>query len=292
MAGMDWFRWHHGSVTDPKFQLVARKSGASLPDVLAVWAYILETASQSVERGDFGSVDCEALDCLFGFPATETRTANILKAMQERDLVDGSRVASWEKRQPKRERDDPTNSDRQAAFKAKKNQVTPDNARDDQKTPREDKSREDKSREDQETSNLTVAPPFRPENGPALGADQPEKPKPKGPPDCPHREILDLWAEVLPALPQHLPDQWRGARADHLRARWRETAIAKGWTRPEEGREYFRRLFDYVAQSQFLTGRAPTRDPTKRPFVIELEWLVNPSNWAKVHEGKYHPEAA
>jgi len=145
MAGMDWFRWHHGSVTDPKFQLVARKSGASLPDVLAVWAYILETASQSVERGDFGLVDCEALDCLFGFPATETRTAAILKAMQERALVEGSRVASWEKRQPKREREDPTNADRQAAFRAKQNQVTPGNAIDDQKKPREEKRREEKS---------------------------------------------------------------------------------------------------------------------------------------------------
>ena len=47
MAGMDWFRWHHGSVTDPKFQLVARRAGASLPDVLAVWAYVLEAASQA-----------------------------------------------------------------------------------------------------------------------------------------------------------------------------------------------------------------------------------------------------
>lgn len=35
-GGIEWFRWHHGSVTDPKFQLVARRSGARLSDVLAV----------------------------------------------------------------------------------------------------------------------------------------------------------------------------------------------------------------------------------------------------------------
>ena len=29
-GGIDWFRWHHGSVTDPKFQLVARKSKQAL----------------------------------------------------------------------------------------------------------------------------------------------------------------------------------------------------------------------------------------------------------------------
>ena len=143
MAGMDWFRWHHGSVTDPKFALVARKAGASLPDVLAVWAYMLETASQSVERGDFGTVDCEALDCLFGFPSTETRTLNIMKAMEDRDLTVGSRINAWEKRQPKREREDSTNADRQATFRAKQNQVTPSNATENQKTPRGEKRRLD-----------------------------------------------------------------------------------------------------------------------------------------------------
>jgi hypothetical protein len=110
---MHWFRWHHGSVTDPKFQLVARRAGASLPDVLAVWAYLLEQASASADRGSPGSVDAEALDCLFGFPATDTRTADILAAMEQRGLTlpDGS-IASWSKRQPRREREDDTAAER------------------------------------------------------------------------------------------------------------------------------------------------------------------------------------
>lgn len=102
-GGIDWFRWHHGSVTDPKFALVARRAGASLPDVLAVWAYLLEHASAAADRGTVGEIDAEAWDCLFGFPATETRTADILQALRARGLLDGDRVASWEKRQPKRE---------------------------------------------------------------------------------------------------------------------------------------------------------------------------------------------
>lgn len=113
-----------------------------------------------------------------------------------------------------------------------------------------------------------------------------------GPPDCPHMAVLALWAEVLPALPQHLPSQWRGSRADHLRARWRETAVAEKWTDVQQGIEYLRNLFGFVGQSAFLTGKTTSRDPSKRPFVIELEWLVNPTNWAKVHEGKYHQESA
>jgi len=109
-------------------------------------------------------------------------------------------------------------------------------------------------------------------------------------PDCPHGKVLELWAEVLPEQPQHNPDMWRGARSDHLRARWRETAAAKKWPDQQAGLEYFRKLFAYVRKSDFLTGKARSTDPSKRPFTIELEWLVNPTNWAKVHEGKYHTE--
>lgn len=140
------------------------------------------------------------------------------------------------------------------------------------------------------TTQLPLGPALPPEDRPALtlvGTPEP----PQGPPDCPHLAVLALWAEVLPALPQHLPSQWRGTRADHLRARWRETAVEKGWTSSEQGLAYLRRLFAYVGQSEFLSGRSRPQ-PGKRPFVIELEWLVNPTNWAKVHEGKYHGEAA
>lgn len=119
-----------------------------------------------------------------------------------------------------------------------------------------------------------------------------KEPDPNPLPDCPHREVLALWAEVLPAMPQHIPSQWKGARADHLRARWRETAAEKGWRDKAQGMTYLRKLFAYVGQSAFLTGQVRAREPGKRPFVIELEWLVNPTNWAKVIEGKYHQEAA
>lgn len=143
-GGMDWFRWHHGCVTDPKFQLVARKSGASLPDVLAVWAYVLEQASMNADRGSFGAVDAEALDCLFGFPATETRTGDILLAMEDRGLIANGRIAMWEARQPKREREEVTTSTaRVQAHRAKKQDETPCNATERQETPRGEEKREE-----------------------------------------------------------------------------------------------------------------------------------------------------
>lgn len=144
-GGIDWFRWHHGSVTDPKFQLIARKSGASLPDVLAVWAYLLESASASNDRGSFGEIDAEALDCLFGFPDTETRTADIIAAMRDRNLLQDDRVEAWDRRQPKREREsDDTAAERkrlQRAREARDVHVTPCHAMSHQETPREEESR-------------------------------------------------------------------------------------------------------------------------------------------------------
>ena len=99
-GGIDWFRWHHGSVTDPKFQLVARKAGARLSDVLAIWAYVLEHASAADVRGEFGDLDHEAIDCLFGFD--DGLTEAVLDQMTVRGLVcdgairDVGMLAGWD----------------------------------------------------------------------------------------------------------------------------------------------------------------------------------------------------
>lgn len=138
------------------------------------------------------------------------------------------------------------------------------------------------------TATLRVAP-AHPSDDRQPGLEGMPPPKPSKAPDCPHLSILALWQEKLPAMPQHDPERWRGAKADHLRTRWRETAEAKKWPDAAAGLLYFRRLFGYVGQSAFLTGRGATMGG-KRPFMIELEWLVTPANWDKVHEGKYHPE--
>ena len=117
-----------------------------------------------------------------------------------------------------------------------------------------------------------------------------ESKKPKNPVlNCPHLQILALWAEVLPALPQHDPAHWHGTRRAHLQTRWRDTCVAKKWQVPEQGINYFRKFFEYVGASRFLTGQVHPRDGAKS-FVCELEWLILPSNWAKAHEGKYHQQ--
>lgn len=162
MAGnIQWFRWHHGSVTDPKFKLIAHKAKQSLATVIAVWAFLLEQASASDERGAFGDVDCESLDCLLGLD--DGATAAIMLAMEGRGLVEGGSVSAWEKRQPKRERVDENSTERSRAFRQKKHQETPEdndatpsNATQHQETPRVEKRREEKKNNPQAPKGADV----------------------------------------------------------------------------------------------------------------------------------------
>lgn len=105
---------------------------------------------------------------------------------------------------------------------------------------------------------------------------------------CPHREILALWARLMPELLQHDPDDWKGTRAHDLRTRWREAAARRKWQTPEAGLCYFERLFAYCRGSAFLMGQVPPRNPGGRAFSLTLAWLVKSKNWLDVTEGKFH----
>lgn len=97
-------------------------------------------------------------------------------------------------------------------------------------------------------------------------------------PDCPHQQIIETYHELLPSCPQ--VREWTAARQRLLRTRWTENPKRQTVV-------WWRKFFAYVAESEFLTGRgscAPGRDP----FVADLEWLVRPSNFVKVIEGRYH----
>lgn len=105
---------------------------------------------------------------------------------------------------------------------------------------------------------------------------------------CPHMAILKLWAEVLPELPQHDPHEWNDARRAMLQRRWKERAARRGWPDQAAGLAEFQRLFQWIRLSPYLMGQVEQRDRNRRPFVLELEWLIRPTNWSKVLEGKYH----
>jgi len=147
-GGIDWFRWHHGTVTDQKFPLIARRAQASVAEVIAVWACLLEAASMAAERGHVGDPDFEAMDCALGMK--DGTAQRVHEAMQDREMVaeDGT-LPAWQKRQPKREREEDPEAvaARQRAKrerdKADSSHVTPSHATSRQKTPRGEESREE-----------------------------------------------------------------------------------------------------------------------------------------------------
>lgn len=108
-------------------------------------------------------------------------------------------------------------------------------------------------------------------------------------PDCPHDKLIALYHELLPTCTRVV--EWNVTRQALMRARWREQAVPKGkrpgYTTEAAGLDFWRRYLAYVADSAFLTGRAEGRNGGK-PFVADLEWLIRPTNFAKVVEGKYH----
>ncbi len=99
---------------------------------------------------------------------------------------------------------------------------------------------------------------------------------------CPQKEILGIYGEVLPELPQ--PRVWEGAREKNLTARWRWVLAdlkAKGKQNDREaGLGFFRRMFAYIHESDFLMGR--TGD-----WSADLGWIVNAENFAKIIQGNY-----
>lgn len=103
--------------------------------------------------------------------------------------------------------------------------------------------------------------------------------KPAVPP-CPHAEIIGLYGKHLPMGRQVNPELWNGTRAKHLQTRWRELP-------KRQKLDWWDRFFAYCAESEFLTGKTPPVNGRK-PFEISLDWIVNPSNLAKIVEGKYH----
>lgn len=116
---MNWFRWHQGSVTDPKFKIVARRADVTVGHALAVWAVLLEEANASHDRGRIEHVDFEAIDALLDLE--DGVSERIYDAFLDKEMVcqDGT-IAAWDKRQVKRE--DATALKRKQEQRARDNQ--------------------------------------------------------------------------------------------------------------------------------------------------------------------------
>jgi len=106
-------------------------------------------------------------------------------------------------------------------------------------------------------------------------------------PNCPHEEILDLWAEIMPEKPQHSKNLWQGTeRARHLAARWKAGFTIKHertgkplYTTREEGIAWWGKFFRFLRKSEFLMSDN---------HWFKLAWAVKRENFVKIMELSYH----
>lgn len=118
-------------------------------------------------------------------------------------------------------------------------------------------------------------------------ADETEKSSTPALPDCPHNEIIDLWAEIMPDKPQPSKNMWQGTeRARHLAARWKAGFKIKHertgeplYTDRESGLDWWGRFFRFLRRSEFLMG-------DNRWF--KLAWVAKRENFVKIMEMDYH----
>jgi uncharacterized protein YdaU (DUF1376 family) len=106
-------------------------------------------------------------------------------------------------------------------------------------------------------------------------------------PDCPHGEILKLWAKHLPHLAQ--PRIWDGSRKQLLRARWAQCASPssfseKGYQTVDEGLVFWDSFLAYIAKD---TRLADGFEGNGRSWKPDLPWILKAENFAKIIDGKY-----
>lgn len=136
------------------------------------------------------------------------------------------------------------------------------------RTETEEASRPPKEQGDEGPSPAATDAPPPPV---ALTPDEPDEPGP-----CPYAEIVAKYHAVLPMCRR--VEQLTPARKAAMRARWRNELPTV---------QAFANYFADVATAPFLTGRVDGRNG-RPPFVADLDWLLRPSNFVKVLEGKYH----
>ena len=129
-----------------------------------------------------------------------------------------------------------------------------------------------------ETEKETEKPSICPPNG---------EPKPKKLPECDHKAVIELYHQNLPTMRR--VEVWNETRAGYLRQRWREVAAELAQANDIDANNvlnWWGQFFQSLSKSRFLTGRVNGKDG--RAFVADLEWILKPSNFAKIVEGKYH----
>lgn len=249
MAAEHWFRWHHGTVTDPKFRVIAARATTALQSshgmsravtvghVLAVWAAMLECASQASPRGELVGW-CDE-DVAVGLGMDEREVCEIRNAMQGKTL-EGDALSGWNRRQIKAE--DATAADR------KRRQREREAAEKVTRANRDEKSRHGVSRNvTTETETETEEDSPNGESRAPADADAPAKDD-----RIPFKAIVDLYNSTMSGL----------SKVRELTNK-RRTLIRSAWhvSPKRRNRAFWTAYFAECQDDPFLNGTGPYREP-------------------------------
>lgn len=140
-----WLRLWHDMVNDPKWRTIAKASKQKIGDVIAVYVHMMTCASMASERGSTEGWNDEDVATALDI---ETEQVEAIRLAMQGRVLDGAHLTGWEKRQPKRERDDDSSTERSRVFRAKQEKEKPCNSMQRHATPKEATQRLDKDKDE------------------------------------------------------------------------------------------------------------------------------------------------
>lgn len=285
---MEWLRWYHGTINDPKWAMIARKTGVNICTVIAIWAALLEYASQNEDRGSVADFDPEEIDAAFGL--NDGECAAVIEAMTSKGIIEAARIAKWSKRQF-----DEKNVERIRRCREKKAKAEAEATPADTSAKCSGNDSEMTVKCSRNDSEMVVKRDEIPDTDTDSDTDIKKmimsltghvSVSPKKPPvSCPCEQIVEAYSAILPGLlpVQRLTD----ARRKALAARWRED-------KTRQSLAWWNDYFERVRGSDFLMGRCAPTQGRSSAWQADFDWLIKPANLQKVIEGKYdnHARAA
>ena len=254
--------------TDPKWRVIAKRSGQPIATVMAVFTFVMVNASaNATERGRTHNLFSDDIAAALDIETADVDA--ILDAMQGK-VLEGEYLTGWEKRQPKRE-----DSSAERAKRWRERNRTQPNA-----TERPDKDTDKDTDTEEELERGGVGERDAPPAGVAVSPDPIEA---KGQ----DRQAPHTTPATDPAKPPAKPKAVRGLRLQDFLDRegeddtgqsWGAWALTSGLSPPEINRE-MQKFCDYWKAQPGQKG-------------VKLDWPATWRNWVRrVIEAKEAEEA-
>lgn len=273
MAG-DWIKMRSDLFTHPKVVRMASALQADTIRIVGGLMFVWTLFDAHSVDGEIDGYTLEAIDGLVRWPGFADAMTKVHWLVEMGESLVLPEFETHNGASAKRRAQDSDRKKLVRNLSASQADVCPQSVR---KTSALEKRREEDSTKSSKSKALS--PPAGVEvttpsvNGHDLAGEIILKPDRK---DVPFAKIIELYHAMLPMLPkvEKLTDKRRG----YIRQRWAEDLPTL---------DAWKNYFADVAKSRFLTGQAQGING-RPPFMANLEWLCNPSNFTKVAEGNYH----